>query len=106
MSQNPTHLPKQFQILGTQMASPKDTGTRGRDAPVEELKVLNFARAPARFRAFPDDTGIALKRDKPVACLGPILKLLDGHVIAWLAAGTAGEERPRDIAICGELLRS
>src|SRR5260370_19447725 len=79
------------------MPSPDDTGTRGRDGPVEELKVINVAGAPARFRAFPDDTGIALEGDKPVACVGPILKLLDGHVIAGLAAGTAGEECPRDI---------
>jgi len=50
-----------------------------------------------RFRAFPDDTGISLKGDKPVACVRPILKLLDGHVIPGLAAGTAGEECPRDI---------
>ena len=95
--QSQTHWPKQIQILGTQMASPKDTGTRGRDAPVEELKVINFARALARFRAFPDDTGIALEGDKPFACVGPILKLLDGHVIAGLAAGTADEECPRNI---------
>src|SRR5215469_2540714 len=79
------------------MSSPHDTGTRGRDAPVEELKVINVARASVRFRAFPDDTGIALQGDKPVACIGPILKLLDGHVIAGLAAGTADEECPRDI---------
>ena len=58
---------------------------------------MSAPRAPARFRAFPDNTGIALKGDKPVACVGPILKLLDGHVIAGLAAGTAGEECPRDI---------
>src|SRR6516162_8986380 len=92
-----THWPKQIQILGTQMPSPKDPGTRGRDAPVEELKVINVARVPARFRAFPDDTGIALKGDKPIACVGPILKLLDDHVIAGLAAGAAGEECPWDI---------
>jgi hypothetical protein len=79
------------------MPSPDDMGTRGRDAPVEELNAVNIARAPARFRAFPDDTGIALKRDKPVACVGPILQLLDGQVIAGLAAGTAGEQCPRDI---------
>jgi len=54
-----------------------DKGTRGRDAPVEELKVINVAQAPARFRAFPDDTRIALKGDKPFACVGPILKLLE-----------------------------
>jgi hypothetical protein len=66
------------------MPSSDDTGARGRDASVEELKVINVPRAPARFRAFPDDTGIALKGDKPVACVGPILKLLDGHVIAGL----------------------
>ena len=69
------------------MPSPNDTGRLGRDAPVEELKVINVARAPARLRAFPDDTGIALEGDKPLACVGPILKLLDGHVVAGLAAG-------------------
>jgi hypothetical protein len=90
-------LPNLIQISWMQMPSLEDTGTRGRDAPTEELKVINVARAPARFRAFPDDTGIALKGDKPFACVGPILKLLDGHMIAGLAAGTAGEERPRDI---------
>jgi hypothetical protein len=95
--QNRTHLPQQIQIVGTQIFSPGDMSTRGGDAPVEGLKVINFAWAPARFRAFPHDTGIALKGDKPVACVGPILKLLDGHVIAGLAAGTAGEECPRDI---------
>ena len=35
--------------------------------------------------------------DKPFAGVGPILKLLYGHVVAELAAGTAGEERPRDV---------
>ena len=79
------------------MPSLDDKGTRGRDAPVEELKVINVAQAPARFRAFPDDTWIALKGEKPFACVGPILKLLDGYVISRLAAGAAGEERPRDI---------
>ena len=79
------------------MPSPSDTGTLGRDALVDELKVINVARASARFRAFPDDTGISFKGDKPVACVRPILKLLDGHVIPGLAAGTAGEECPRDI---------
>ena len=52
---------------------------------------IKVARAPARFRAFPDDAWITLKGDKPVACVGPILKLLDGHVIAGLAAGATGE---------------
>jgi hypothetical protein len=47
-------------ILGTRMPSPEDTGTGGRDAAIEELTVINVARAPARFRAFPDDAGIAL----------------------------------------------
>jgi hypothetical protein len=56
-------------------------------------KVTSFPR----FRAFPDDTGMALEGDKPVAFVGPILKLLDGEVIAGLAAGTAAEECPRDI---------
>src|SRR5882757_2863516 len=55
------------------------------------------ARALPRFRALPDDTGIALEGDKRFARVRPILKLLDGHVVAGLAAGTAGEERPRDI---------
>src|SRR5215471_14851400 len=80
-----------------QMPSPDDTGTHGSDAPVEEFEVINVARTPTRFRAFPDDTGIALEGDKPVAYVGPILKLLDGHVIAGLAAGTPAEECPRDI---------
>src|SRR6516225_7430851 len=94
---NRIHLPKQIKILGARTPSPTDTATRGRDAPAEELKVINVARAPARFRAFPDDTGIALEGDKPVARVGPILKLLDRHVIAGLAAGAAGEECPWDI---------
>jgi|SRR5271166_1718264 len=88
---------KGSQILGMQMPSPKDTGTRGRDAPVEELKAIGVARALPRFRALPDDTGIALEGDKGFARVSPILKLLDGHVVAGLAAGTTGEERPRDI---------
>jgi hypothetical protein len=67
---------------------------RGRDAPVEELEVINVARAPARFRAFPDDSWIALKGDKPFACVGPILKFPNGYVIVGLTAGAAGEERP------------
>jgi hypothetical protein len=76
--------------------SPDDMRTRGRDA-VEDLNVIKLTRAPARFRAFPDDARVALEGDKPVACVGPILKLLDGEVIAGLAAGTAAEECPRDI---------
>jgi hypothetical protein len=91
-SHNRTHLHKAAQVLGTPVPSPDDTGTRGWDAPVKELKVINVAWAPARFRAFPDDTGIALNGDKPVARVGPILKLLDGHVIAGLPPGTTGEE--------------
>src|SRR5260370_9046530 len=79
------------------MPSLNDTGPHGRDAPVEELKVIDVARALPRFRAFPDDTRIALEGDKRFARVGPILKLLDGHVVAGLAAGTAGEERPREI---------
>src|SRR5712671_960203 len=79
------------------MPSPQDTGTRGPDAPVEELKVIAVARALPRFPALPDDTGIALEGDKRFARVGPILKLLDSHVVAGVAAGTAGEERPRDI---------
>ena len=64
------------------MPSPQDTGTRGRDAPVEELKVIDGARALPRFRALPDDTGIALQGDKRLARVGPILKLLDSHVVS------------------------
>src|SRR5207245_6140334 len=62
----------------------------GRGAQIDDV-----SRALPRFRALPDDTGIA--GDKRFARVGPILKLLDGHVVAGLAAGTAGEERPRDI---------
>ena len=75
-------------------------GARGyvsKGAPVEELKVINVKRTPARFRAFPDDTGITFEGNKPVACIRPILKLLDGHVIARLAADATGEESPRNI---------
>ena len=61
------HLHTQIQTLGTQMPSPDDTAKRGRDALSKELKVLNVARATARFRALPDDTGIAPKRDQPGA---------------------------------------
>jgi hypothetical protein len=71
--------------------------THGRDAPSEELIVINVAGAPTRFWAFPDDTGVTLKWGKPVAGVGPILKLLDGHLIAGLASRTAAEECPRDI---------
>ena len=67
------------------------------DVPLEARKVLKLAHAPPRFRAFPDDTWITLKRGKPIAGVDPILKLFDGYMIAGLAAGTAGEERPRDI---------
>ena len=89
------------------MPSPDDAGMRGRDASIEEFKVVNIAGVPARFRAFPDGTGIALEGDKPVAGIGPILKLLDGHMVAELAAGTAGEERARGmLTICSERLRS
>jgi hypothetical protein len=64
---------------------------------MKKLNVIKVPRAPARLRAFPDDTWIALKWYKPVARIGPILNLLDGHVIAGLAASTAGKECPRDI---------
>src|SRR5262249_15458137 len=83
--------------LTTQTPSWDDTGRRGRDSPVEELEVIKVARPPARFRAFPDDTGITFKGDKPVACVRPILKVLKRHVIARLATDTAGEECPRNI---------
>ena len=81
---------------GMAMPSPDDMRTPGRDA-FEDLNFIKVTPAPARFRAFPDDTGVALEGDKPVACVGPILKLLDGEVIAGLAAGTAAEECPRNI---------
>src|SRR5580704_4173740 len=64
---------------------------------LKELRMIDLTRALARFRAFPDDIRVALEGDKTFAGVGPILKLLDGHVVAGLAAGTAGEERPRDI---------
>jgi hypothetical protein len=89
-----------------QTPSPDDIGTRGRDAPVGELRVINLARAPARFRPLPDDTRIALNGDKPVAYVGPILKLLDGHVIARLAADTAVKSARGILTMCGERLRS
>jgi hypothetical protein len=73
---------------------------------LEELNVIKVARASARFRAFPDNSGIAPKGDKPVAYVGPILKLLDGHVIAGFAAGTAGESARGMLTMCGERLRS
>jgi hypothetical protein len=57
--------------------------------------MIDLTRALARFRAFPDDVRIALEGDKSFAGIGPILKLLDGHMVAGLAAGTAGEECPR-----------
>jgi len=66
--------------------------------------VVDVARTLPRFRAFPDDIGIALERDKPFAHVGPILKLFDGYMVAGLAAGTAGEERPRDIDHVGRAL--
>ena len=72
-----THLPAQIRVLGTQMPSRNVNGTRGREAPVEELKVINVARAPAQFRALPDDTGITLNGDKPVARVRPILEPRD-----------------------------
>ena len=81
---------------GRQKTSAESSESRG-GATVEELKVINVARTPARFRAVPDDTGITLEGDKPVACIRPILKLLEGHVITRLAADTADEECPRNI---------
>src|SRR5271166_4637356 len=63
----------------------------------EELEDLGVARAAARFRALPDDARIAFQGDQSVAGVGPILKLLDAHVIAGLAASTAGEECARYI---------
>src|SRR6267154_1077983 len=79
------------------LPSPNDLSTCGPNASIEELRMIDLTRALARFRAFPDDIRIALEGDKPFAGVGPILKLLDGHMVAGLAAGTAGEERPRDV---------
>ena len=61
------------------MPSLNDLATCGPDASVEELRIIVVARALARFRAFPNDIGIAFEGDKPFACVGPILKLLDGQ---------------------------
>ena len=41
------------------MPSLDDTGTRGRDAPVEELNVIDVAQAPARFRAGSGPPGLS-----------------------------------------------
>jgi hypothetical protein len=65
--------------------------------PFEELYDLGLARAPPRFRTFPNDARIALEGYQLAAGVAPILKLLDGHVIAGLAPGTTGEECSRDI---------
>ena len=72
-------------------------GSCGSDASDEKLRLINVARAAARFRAFPDDIGIALEGNQLFACIRPILKLLDGHVIAGLAAGAPREKGARDI---------
>src|SRR6516165_4113767 len=72
-------------------------GARGRGARVEQLNVTEVAPAPARLRTFPDDTWVALEGDKSLTRVGPILQLLDGHVIARLAAGSARKECARDI---------
>jgi hypothetical protein len=52
------------------------------NASLEELRRIDLTRALARFRPLPDDVRIALEGDKPFAGVGPILKLLDGHVVA------------------------
>src|SRR5262245_22463001 len=83
--------------LGGRLKTSATRQNRARATEVEELQTVGAARAPARFRAFPDDAGIALEGGKPFASVGPILKLLDSHVVARLAAGTAGEERPRNV---------
>jgi hypothetical protein len=63
----------------------------------EELLDLSFAPAPPRFRAFPHDARIALKRNQPVAGVGPILNFLDADVITGLATGATAEECSWDI---------
>src|SRR5690348_9201781 len=88
--QTRTHFPSRFRPWA-QMLLQDYMGTRGPNATMEKLNVIKVVRATARFRAFPDDAGIALKGDKPVARVGPILELLDGQVIAGLAASTSGE---------------
>jgi hypothetical protein len=76
------------------LPSPNDLVTCRPNVSLEELRRIDLTRALVRFRTFPDDIRIALDGDKPFAGVGPILKLLDGHVVTGLAAGTADEERP------------
>src|SRR6202051_5056642 len=79
------------------LPSLNDLGTCGPNASVEKLRMFDLTRALARFRAFPHAVRVALEGAKPFAGVAPILKLLDAHMVAGLAAGTAGEARPRDV---------
>src|SRR5258706_5944294 len=49
------------------------------------------------FRALPDHAGKTLQRHQRLAGIGPFLQFLDRDVIEWLAAGSAGKERTRDV---------
>src|SRR6185312_16736985 len=49
------------------------------------------------FLAIPDHAGKALQRHQRLAGIGPFLHLLDGDMIARLPAGTAREQRARDV---------
>lgn len=62
----------------------------------DDTEVIDGAPMPA-LGALPDDPGIALERYKGLAHKGPILKLVDRHVISGLAAGAAAEQRPRNV---------
>src|SRR5271163_2321306 len=50
------------------LVSPNDLVTCRLNASVEELRMIDLTRAPARFRAFPGDIRIALERGKPFSC--------------------------------------
>src|SRR5664279_4376675 len=49
------------------------------------------------FLAMPDHAGKTLQRHQRFARIGPLLHLLDGDVIERLPAGTAREQRARDV---------
>jgi hypothetical protein len=68
--------------------------------------VIDVARALPRFRALPEDTGIALEGNKRFARVGPILKLLDAYVVAGLAAVRPAKSARGILTMCRECLRS
>src|SRR5665213_534623 len=49
------------------------------------------------LRALPDHAGKAFQRHQRLAGIGPVLQLLDRDVIERLPAGTAREQRARDV---------